>query len=321
MGNRIQKAIEEKYLREDVEWTNTWISKANSDSERCLLIGDSVTRNIRRGVEYFVGEWLAIDFFGGSFDILDNMFWNHLYCFFQSGYKYKIIILNYSFHHGGNIIGCKNKVFKEYYMRLLKICMENSEHVVFMSGTSWNKEYSLYKECEREILLKNSILMDLAKINRCIFIDLHKIMNDIPFTYIDKVHFEEKANAYISGKIIEELFEKIFDLEWRIYRETKREKIYENYSELNKFDKVYIYGNGKNGHLLYFLIKFYMWDLKILGWCVSKREEITWIGIPIFSINNLPSDDLVIVPNGLYTMEMVQYSKDHGHNNILVFDI
>lgn len=30
--------------REEIEWTNTWIDKANTNNSRILFIGDSVTR-------------------------------------------------------------------------------------------------------------------------------------------------------------------------------------------------------------------------------------------------------------------------------------
>lgn len=56
-------------LREDVEWSNTWISKANLDFPRCLLIGDSVTRDIRSTLEKLVADWFAVDF------LADHMIW------------------------------------------------------------------------------------------------------------------------------------------------------------------------------------------------------------------------------------------------------
>lgn len=33
--------------REEIEWTNTWIDKANTNNSRILFIGDSVTRQLR----------------------------------------------------------------------------------------------------------------------------------------------------------------------------------------------------------------------------------------------------------------------------------
>lgn len=309
-------------LREDVEWSNTWISKANLDFPRCLLIGDSVTRDIRSTLEKLVADWFAVDFFGGSYDMDDDLFWNHLFCFFKSGYKYKLIILNYGFHHGKSIIKEKERNrFKSNYRKLLRLCLQNSLYVAFMSGTSWYKECIDYIKYEEEIILKNNILLNLARNNHCAFFDLHKAMGNMPYRYIDHVHFERKANTFISKKIIIELFARLFNAEWTNYRKEKETNIYKQYPELAISKEIYIYGNGEKGHFLYFLLKTYVPNLKLIGWCLSEKCEAKYLDIPIFLVNSLPSNNLIVIPSGIYEKEMMENAKKHGHNNLLIFSI
>lgn len=71
--------------RGNIEWLNTWIAKANEECGRCLLIGDSVTRNIRSKLELYLVNWLAVDLFACLYDLTDDLFWKNLEVFMTQG--------------------------------------------------------------------------------------------------------------------------------------------------------------------------------------------------------------------------------------------
>lgn len=40
--------------REPIEWLNYWIEDANKYKQRIILIGDSVTRDLRKKINFFL---------------------------------------------------------------------------------------------------------------------------------------------------------------------------------------------------------------------------------------------------------------------------
>lgn len=42
--------------REMIEWLNYWIEDANEYKKRMILIGDSVTRDIRKKISFYAGR-------------------------------------------------------------------------------------------------------------------------------------------------------------------------------------------------------------------------------------------------------------------------
>lgn len=60
--------------REEIEWTNTWIDKANTNNSRILFIGDSVTRQLRSELSRFLFEELPVDLYASSYALNDTIF-------------------------------------------------------------------------------------------------------------------------------------------------------------------------------------------------------------------------------------------------------
>lgn len=71
--------------RENIEWSNTWIANADKEGPRCLLIGDSVTREIRAELDRFLFHKFSIDLFAASYALNEAMLWRGIGDVFGSG--------------------------------------------------------------------------------------------------------------------------------------------------------------------------------------------------------------------------------------------
>lgn len=82
----IEKCIKNKssFLteREDIEWPNFWIDRANDNSsKRILLIGDSTSRMIRSTFSKISGS--PVDLLATSSALHDELFINQINAFFN----------------------------------------------------------------------------------------------------------------------------------------------------------------------------------------------------------------------------------------------
>lgn len=91
--------------REDIEWSNFWIDRANvNSSKRILLIGDSTSRIIRSTFSKILG--CPVDLFATSSALHDELFINQINAFFnQSKYKYETIFVQLGHHAVYNKMG------------------------------------------------------------------------------------------------------------------------------------------------------------------------------------------------------------------------
>ena len=127
--------------REEIEWSNTWIAKANHSCRRCLLIGDSTTRGIRPKLEIMAWDLMAVDIFAASYAIEDVWFWKSLECFLETvNIQYDLIILHYGFHHGFGKHCYSNEkdwqTFYGFYNKLVQLVKKYSQNFIIMTGTS-----------------------------------------------------------------------------------------------------------------------------------------------------------------------------------------
>lgn len=212
--------------RETIEWVNSWLAHADCEGDRILLIGDSVTRELRGKLEHYISHWYNVDLFAASFAITDHLFWRNLECFFNGDYKYKIIIINYGFHHGFSV-KCTSgeEVYRTMYQKLIDICRQLCNRVIVMTGTSCMRSDHLDQietVLEEEIIARNNALKKAAEHTGCDLFDLYDIIKHgtgTDFKYIDTVHFEKKAYFYIAYEMLALL---------ELVEESERKKVQEN---------------------------------------------------------------------------------------------
>lgn len=91
--------------REDIEWSNFWIDRANvNSSKRILLIGDSTSRIIRSTFSKISD--CPVDLLATSSALHDELFINQINAFFnQRKYKYETIFVQLGHHAVYNKMG------------------------------------------------------------------------------------------------------------------------------------------------------------------------------------------------------------------------
>lgn len=104
--------------REDIEWSNFWIDKANAySSKRILLIGDSTSRIIRSTFSRISG--CPVDLLATSSALHDELFINQINAFFnQSKYKYETIFVQLGHHAVYNKMGGIMKKMIILYLKM-----------------------------------------------------------------------------------------------------------------------------------------------------------------------------------------------------------
>ena len=88
--------------REELEWSNTWIEKANENiCNRILLIGDSTARMVRKTFSQLTGR--PVDLIAHSGGLHDILFVRQVEAFFTSSkYKYSTIYIQLGHHSWWN---------------------------------------------------------------------------------------------------------------------------------------------------------------------------------------------------------------------------
>ncbi|MCM1120942.1 MAG: SGNH/GDSL hydrolase family protein [Eubacterium sp.] len=304
--------------RENIEWTNTWISAANCNADRCLLIGDSVTRELRGKMESFLHKWMRVDLFAASFAITDDMFWKHLDCFLTGGYSYKYIIINYGFHHGLSLQCCQDDIyartFCEKYRKLVDICKQSADQVINMTGTSFGND-----KLELEIGARNSLVKQLSISMGCDVFDFHHLMKTKGknYKYVDHVHFEQKAYSFIAYEMVTAL---------KLVESNRYDEVHQSIYQLldnGEINEIIVYGIGIMANHLFFLLKYFCPEVKIVLWVVSDTNNIAkrMYDIPVVSIEEARdrNNNLLVLASAQYKEDMRKNAESAGFKKIKYF--
>lgn len=231
--------------REEIEWTNSWIEDANQpDKRRLLLVGDSVTRQIRKTVSAVVVErGISVDLLACSYSFFDSRFFEEIKHFFSGDYQYEVIVLM-DIHHRMISERCMDnkKLAKEYldkWIMFYEYLKTKGERVFVCTMTPYRGDY--YEE-NREVNYRNSIIR-----NSCLWnngIDLGSMIDIKEHVFSDHVHFCGAYNLVLSYRIVAEIFGEKFRCSFP--------KIIEDIEQLNMMMKrnVVVLGKGKKAKII-----------------------------------------------------------------------
>lgn len=307
--------------REEIEWTNTWIDKANTNNSRILFIGDSVTRQLRSELSRFLFEELPVDLYASSYALNDAIFWTSVEQFLNSGYTYEIIIIHYGFHHGfSTMCSSSHDNYLEYkgnYQKLIDLCKLHSKRIVVMTGTSYvckNNLSEIDEEWEEEVLTRNSISKELAGENNIQLFDMYQLISHSrgEFKYIDHVHLERKADIFIIYQLLLSLLKAdTHDFGINVF-----ENLNESFTINN--NNVSIYGKGIDGIRNYYRCKGLRPEVEIISWyeTVLKDDIKTFMGLPIRELSDY-KEGMIIISSIKYADEMEQELIKRGIKNYL----
>lgn len=309
--------------RETIEWVNSWLSQADCGGDRILLIGDSVTRELRGKLEYYINHWYKVDLFATSLAITDDLFWRYLQCFFCGDYKYKIIMINYGFHHGFSIKCSSNEgIFWTMYQKLICMCQQLCDRVIIMTGTSFMRAEHLEQidtELEKEVSARNALVRKVSKDTGCELFDLHYVLKHSigrNFRYTDRVHFEQKTYFYIAYKML---------VQHGIVAENERKIVQSNVYRIlgikNDTDAI-IYGKGYVANGVYFWLKYFCPGIRVVAWAVTDAGNVekAMYGIPVYGIDQIEDKNslLILAVSEQYQAEMQNTVKKLGFQKIRI---
>ncbi len=264
--------------REKIEWLNYWIENANKRGEkRIILLGDSVTRELRKKLSFYMHEDYAVDLLAMSYNIFDDMVLEEIKHFFQTSiYQYDVVIFQMGVHHGSHIQCADSVEDTSYYeircIELLRILKQYAGAVIAMASTleSDMQEGKRRISCEykKEIEKRNKLLENAAVKLDIVFYDINEKMNYFDARFTDRFHFYEIEYENIAKHIIRDLFP---DVEF--VTSNQIETLQELEEKLNQYKdkKIYIYGNGIRGKRIkkYLEMQNYVFG----GFIVSKGYE------------------------------------------------
>jgi len=323
----------EKEKRESIEWTNTWWSEANTDNRRGLLIGDSTTRQLRSSMEALLTNLYAVDLFAASFSIHDRRLDDYIDIFFKGDeYKYDFAVLHYGGHHGFSRLCSESReeylAYEEKYRKLLKRLKEKCKKVVCVTGTSEVLETdvnTIDQKTEREIIVRNQIVSNVACENGVAMFDLYKLMksNKGLYTYYDRFHFNRDSDYFISCNLLEFVLSKnVISKELVKQQRMYFESVLMDLAGLNK--EYMIYGAGAIGVKLYWVMRWYGMEDAIRCFVETHRkvkETISQKPVVLISELNINEREncTLIISSDRYSQEMYQMAFDMKIRNVIFY--
>ena len=222
--------------RENTEWANFWYDYANKAfSQRCLMIGDSTGRQIRRSLSDSIN--MPVDFFGSSASLRDVFFWNQLDAFIKDSIynKYNVAIIWIGNHSrislsGGQFEEQDYARFAENFEKLLqyvqRICPNlivlGSFNIVHSTGLHdlvhrllHNLHIQIHSKINTEetkiVEAKNEIMRNVCTHYDTPFMDMNKMMSYTRFNRTDHIYFHNVSNKY-QATIIRDFIKKHYTL-------------------------------------------------------------------------------------------------------------
>ena len=300
--------------REEIEWLNYWIEDVDvNEKKRVILLGDSVTRDLRKKLSFYMNKDYAVDLLAMSYSIFDDRVIEEIKHFFQlSTYQYDFIVYQMGVHHDHCIKCAESAEATEQFqcrtMEILHVLKQYTDNVIAMTSTLESDlcegKRVVSNDYKREIEARDRVLDTVAEKLNIFFYDLNKRIDYSKVKFSDWSHFYEKGYEYIAEQIMADLFPDICCVSSNQV-ETLREL--EKKLEAYRNKRVYIYGNGIRGERIrkYLQMQQYNFD----GFIVSDEYEESFENV-IGLIRADKDNALVIVtPEDLAVWERLEKKR------------
>lgn len=207
--------------REDIEWTNTWVEAClEPNKPRMLLIGDSVTRELRSEMSTLYPKY-AFDYIGTSSSFDDPCFYNVFEAFFKNNfYKYNQIFCNIGAKHCWYINTVNRQEdsqrYEKNFSKFIKYIKKRGLHVVILLTPPNRLAEDVQKwddEKNKEIKNRNKIQSKVAEREKIITIDLYDMVMKKQYAYRDNYHFLERQT---SQELVKNIFKAVGKLPMEI---------------------------------------------------------------------------------------------------------
>lgn len=236
--------------REQIEWLNYWIEDANKFKKRILMIGDSVTRDLRKYVSFFVSDTFSVDLLAYSYGFIDSKFIEELKSYLNnSDYDYDKIILNLGGHHGYLYDDClesEGNVFEGVISEVIKFTKAKCNELLYVLPTYERKNDRDNSDHNKIIKQRNCIIKKILEEQKIDIIDINHTNIVSRGMYVDWCHLNDMGNEMFALEILKSL-----SLENK-YVELNRLSSYRDLYEMisTKENIIWIYGSGEKGNTI-----------------------------------------------------------------------
>lgn len=141
--------------RARIEWLNYWIEDANLEKKRILLIGDSLTRALRKKLNMYLNDSYAVDLIAMSYSVLDKMRLGEIKHFFEvTDYKWDYIMFQFGRH--GAHVKCMDsreneKQYTDKLREVLLFLKKQSPNLIALSLTMEHPDRQRFPNANREL--------------------------------------------------------------------------------------------------------------------------------------------------------------------------
>lgn len=211
------------FNNESIEWSRVWREQAATDTERVLLIGDSIIDGSKSYIGKNLAPTLAITAYITSKGLNNPYFIKELALTVeQEDFNYKAIYLNSGLHFHGQ----SAQEYKQNYKKLISEIREMLPDATIILGTStpWTvgtsalaKEYEApltvnaevsFHERNQTVIAYNEKVFEIAKEESLPVFDAYTLMlENTAYKAPDGVHFKPEGYALLSEKIANALKE------------------------------------------------------------------------------------------------------------------
>lgn len=233
-------------------------------------------------------------------------------------------MINYGTHHGYSLVTSENdddyKAYKVLFQKLIDYCKQKSGRVALVTGSQFNiDDRSVPRIRKSEVISRNNIVRELYGENGCILFDLYNLAKEneaIEFRYIDGVHFESYVYSFISNRMMKDIFLNEFPIEGKAAKEKTASNIMK---ELCNEQQVMIFGKGDVGITIYYILDYFIPNIKIIAWIVTEKEdsEKVFLDAPVIQARDVINKNCpLIIASKKYWLEIADTAQKFGIHNI-----
>lgn len=186
--------------RERSEWSNYWWDHADTDGDRILLIGDSITNGYAAAVRKQLEGIAFVDLLANSKFIADEAMEREI-AYFLSQYSYKAIHFNNGLHG----IDLPNAAYQEGYERILRLLLSRGSALCLAASTPVTipgRPKMLDSIINAVVLERNRITEQIAAANALPINDLyHAVVGKKNIRNKDGYHYKAKGYQLLGKQV------------------------------------------------------------------------------------------------------------------------
>ncbi|MBI2441203.1 MAG: SGNH/GDSL hydrolase family protein [Lentisphaerae bacterium] len=191
-----------RVVREDIEWCDVWISKADQNSiPHVLLVGDSITKSYHGAVAKQLEATASCARLTTSACVCDPVFQLQLEAVL-TGWQFAVIHFNNGLH-GMGYLESEYRLGYEQALKVIRKLQPGAKLILVLSTPL--QPTSAPNNLNPRVDARNKIVKELAEQFGAPINDLHSISKNHPEHYADACHFGSAAKGLQAGQVVNQI--------------------------------------------------------------------------------------------------------------------